>query len=176
MRGTFETAFELTMKFEGSEIVDGVRRYGIDTATYAAALGAFEAEVDLNRLTAQVAQTIHRQHFWERTRCDYLPAGLDLVLYDAAVCHGISRSIIWLQSILRDRQDGEVSGRTLTAVNAFVSRYTLVTLINTFKKERLWHIDRSTDPSSRKMLDLSAAMRNRVDQITAKACNLAIRA
>lgn len=172
MRGSFEPSFDLVVSQEGNQ---PGKRYGIDRALYAQALGLFEEEVDLDRLTPQIAQTIHRQYWWNAVKGDQLPAGLDLMLYDAAVCHGAARAIIWLQAILRDRQDGEVTPRTLAGVNAYISRYTLITLINTFKKERLWQIDRGVEMKSPEARDLGAQLRNRVDAITKKACNLAIR-
>ena len=174
MRGSFEPSFELVINHEGQDIVGG-KRYGIERSVYAQALGLFEEEVDLNRLTVHVAQTIHRQYWWNGVKGDQLPAGVDLMLYDAAVCHGTPRAVIWLQSILRDRQDGEVSSRTLGGINSYISRYTLLTLINTFKKERLWHIDRGVEMKNPEARDLGAKMRNRVDAVTKKACNLAIR-
>ena len=175
MRGSFETAFAEIIRHEG-DAVAGAKRYGIERAVYAEALGRFEDEVELDRLNVHLAQSIHRRYFWDRVKGDHLPAGLDLMLYDAAVCHGAAKSVIWLQSILRDRQDGEVSARTLGGVNSYISRYTMLTLINTYKKERLWQIDRSMESGSPEARNLGAALRNRVDAVTKKACNLAIRA
>lgn len=173
MRGNFESAFELVVRLEGTEPGDG-KRYGVTRALYAQAMGVFEDDADLDRLRPETAQAIHRQHFWNGVSGDNLPAGLDLMLFDAAVCHGIARSIIWLQAILRDKQDGVIEARTLGGVNAYVSRYTLITLINTFKKERIWQTERSLDGSP-EARNIGAAMRNRVDAVTAKACNLAVR-
>lgn len=175
MRGSFEAAFELVIQHEGSA-PGGLKRYGIDRELYAQALGVFEEEADLDRLTLEAAQTIHRQYWWRAVSGDQLPAGLDLMLYDAAVCHGAPRSIIWLQSILRDRQDGIVSSRTLAGVNSYISRYTVVTLINTFKKERLWQMDRHLENGSPEARNFGAALRNRIDAVAKKACNMAIRA
>lgn len=172
MRGSFEAAFDLVVAQEGHQ---PGKRYGIDRALYAQALGAFEEDVDLDRLTIEAAQTIHRQHWWSAVKGDQLPAGVDLMLYDAAVCHGAARSIIWMQAILRDRQDGEVTPRTLAGINAYISRYTLITLINTFKKERIWQIDRGLENGSPEARNLGAQLRNRVDAVTKKACNMAIR-
>lgn len=175
MRGSFEPAFELVSRLDGGySAVD--KRFCIDRELYAMALDMFPDEVELDRLTPEVAQTIHRACWWDAVKGDQLPAGLDLMLYDAAVVHGSARSIIWLQAILRDRQDGEVTPRTLAGVNAYISRYTLITLINTFKKERIWQIDRGLENGSPEARNLGAAMRNRVDAVTKKACNMAIRA
>lgn len=176
MRGSFEPAFELVVQHEGHDIVNGVKRYGIDRAVFAQAMGLFEDEADLNRLNVHLAQSIHRHAFWDAIKGDVLPAGVDVMLYDAAVCHGVARAVIWLQSILRDRQDGVVSGRTLGGINAYISRYTTITLINTYKKERVWQMDRSLEHGSPEARNLGAALRNRVDAVTKKACNLAIRA
>lgn len=173
MRGSFEPAFDLVVAQEASQ---PGKRYGIDRALYAQALGLFEDEADLDKLTVHAAQTIHRQYWWNGVKGDQLPAGVDLMLYDAAVCHGTARAIIWMQAILRDRQDGEVTPRTLAGINAYISRYTLITLINTFKKERVWQINRGVENGSPEARNLGAALRNRVDAVTKKACNMAIRA
>lgn len=175
MRGSFEASFELVVQHEGTD-PDSGKRYGVDRALYAQALGLFEEEVSLDRLTPQIAQTIHRQHWWNAVKGDQLPAGLDLALYDAAFCHGAARAVIWLQSIIRDRQDGEVTARTLAGVNSYISRYTLITLINTYRKERIWQLDRHLENGSPEARNLGAKLRNRVDAVTKKACNLAVRA
>ena len=173
MRGSFEPSFELVLKLEAAD-KGTAKRFGIDRETYAMATGQFPEEADLSKLNVEAAQTLHRVHFWGGVCGDQLPAGLDLMLYDAAVCHGIPRSVVWLQAILRDRQDAVISSRTLSGVNAYVSRYTLVTLINTFKKERLFHVDRTMVGRS-DLESLGTRMRSRIDHVTAKACSLAVR-
>jgi lysozyme family protein len=144
MRGNFETCFMEMMRHESPEVIDG-RSYGVSLELYADALGAFPEEVDLRRLNSGVAQTIHRQRHWHPLACDQLPTGVDLVLFDAAVCVGVTHAAIWLQSILRDRQDGDIDRRTLTAVNAFVARYGVETLINTYRKQRDFQNERSPE-------------------------------
>jgi lysozyme family protein len=47
---------------------------------------------DLRRLTAKEAAPVYRAAYWLAAGCDRLPAGLDLMVFDAAVNQGPSRA------------------------------------------------------------------------------------
>ncbi|MBX9760362.1 MAG: glycoside hydrolase family 108 protein [Beijerinckiaceae bacterium] len=59
---------------------------------------------------------IYRVQYWNVTRCDELPAGVDYVVFDGNVNSGPSRSVKWLQRALGVNVDGNLGEATLTAV------------------------------------------------------------
>lgn len=70
---------------------------------------------DIRNMTKARAAQIYRRDFWNAVKGDELPAGLDLVAFDAAVNSGPSRGAKWLQSALGVTADGRIGPKTLTA-------------------------------------------------------------
>ena len=66
-------------------------------------------------------------------RGDDLPAGIDLVVFDAAVNSGPGRAAKWLQACVGVEVDGDIGPKTLAAVNAFDPTQ----LIDDYKRRRL---------------------------------------
>ena len=84
--------------------------FGISAAAYPA--------VDVKRLTLESAQAIYRRDYWDRVRCDILPAPLALLVFDAAVNNGVARAIGWLQTAAGVKADGVLGPTTLAAINS----------------------------------------------------------
>ncbi len=63
---------------------------------------------------------IYRARYWNVCRCDDLPQGLDLVVFDSAVQHGPARAIKWLQYCVAVAVDGVCGDQTLFAVKQCV--------------------------------------------------------
>ncbi len=71
---------------------------------------------DVRALTEDEARAIYRADFWNAVHGDQLPAGLDLVVFDAAVNSGRRRAVLWLQQALGINADGMIGPQTLGAV------------------------------------------------------------
>lgn len=67
----------------------GETNFGISKRSY--------PKEDIKRLTKTRAKTIYRLDFWKKVRGDELPAGVDLVVMDAAVNSGVKRGVGWAQ-------------------------------------------------------------------------------
>lgn len=90
----------------------GATNRGITLATYRRyCTGATKA--DLRAISDEMVATIYRNGYWDRLRADDLPAGLDLVAFDAAVNSGVVRGARWLQSALGATPDGMIGPGTL---------------------------------------------------------------
>jgi hypothetical protein len=74
--------------------------------------------VDVQNLKKDEAIEIFRSNYWNKMRCDDLPAGVDLVVFDFGVNAGISRSAKMLQLVVGANQDGSVGPATIAATNA----------------------------------------------------------
>lgn len=73
---------------------------------------------DLRNITDAQLERIYREGYWDAVRGDELPAGLDLVAFDAAVNSGVSRGAKWLQQALGVTADGKIGPATLAAARA----------------------------------------------------------
>lgn len=72
---------------------------------------------DVRKITAEEIAEIYRLQYWNAVKADYLPAGVDYVLFDGAVNSGPSQSIKWLQRALGNVVvDGIIGQATLQAV------------------------------------------------------------
>jgi lysozyme family protein len=70
---------------------------------------------DLKKLARDEACEIYRTRYWNVLRCDDLPAGLDLIVFDFGVDATASRSAKALQQVVGAEADGSVGDATLAA-------------------------------------------------------------
>lgn len=72
---------------------------------------------EVRALTEAEARAIYRAHYWNTMQGDQVPAGIDLILFDAAVNSGRRRAVLWLQEALGGiAVDGVIGPQTLGAV------------------------------------------------------------
>ncbi len=83
-------------------------KYGVSAGAY--------PHLDIKNLTLEDVKPIYAKNYWKPVRGDDLPAGVDLVVFDAGVMSGTSRAAKWLQSCVGSTQDGVVGVKTLTKV------------------------------------------------------------
>ncbi|MCZ8182073.1 MAG: glycoside hydrolase family 108 protein [Beijerinckiaceae bacterium] len=119
-RTTFEPALAFVLRHEGG-FADhpadpgGATNLGITLATLSAWRGRAATVADLRALTLDEAAAIYRARYWDAVAGDALPAGLDLVIFDAAVNSGPARAARWLQALLAVPADGVIGPVTLAA-------------------------------------------------------------
>ena len=112
MKANFDACMAEVFKYEGGYVNDqhdpgGETYLGISKRSY--------PKEDIRNMTRARAAQIYRRDFWDKLRCDELPAGLDLVAFDAAVNSGPSRGAKWLQQALGVAVDGKVGLATIGA-------------------------------------------------------------
>lgn len=134
MTGTnarFDDAVAVILAHEGGYVdhpsdPGGETNFGISKRAY--------PDVDIKALTRDGAAAIYRRDYWARCRCDEMPYGVALCVFDAAVNSGRSRAAKWLQSALGTVDvDGKIGPKTLAAVAAADER----TLVEGMIDERL---------------------------------------
>jgi lysozyme family protein len=87
--------------------------------------GLVERSVRL--ITDAEVTDIYRRQYANKIRFDELPAGVDFVVFDAAVNSGPSQAAKWLQRALRMNQvDGDLSEATVAAVNTYPDHDALI--------------------------------------------------
>lgn len=65
----------------------GATKFGISSKAY--------PKEDISALTMDRAVEIYFTDYWLKAECDKLPPPVDMVTFDAAVHHGVSRSLRW---------------------------------------------------------------------------------
>lgn len=121
MKGNFKNCLDHTLIHEGGwsdhpKDPGGATMKGITLATYRQYRpGASKA--DLRTISDAEVESIYRKGYWDKVRGDDLPAGLDMVAFDAAVNSGPSRGAKWLQGALGVADDGVIGPATIAAAS-----------------------------------------------------------
>lgn len=114
----FQTALEHIFLFEGG-LVDhpkdpgGITKFGISLRAYPH-LGT----EGIRNLTKEQAAEIYKKDYWDATKCDELPSGLRLMVFDCAVNQGVGYASKALQTAVSVRADGIIGPQTLRAVQS----------------------------------------------------------
>lgn len=126
----FERCLEVVFAREGGFSNDprdrgGATNFGITRATLTASRGHEVSEDDVRNLTREEAREIYRSSYWNRLRCDDLPLGVDLMVFDFGVHAGPAASARVLQKAVGAEVDGSIGDATVGATNAARPRTTL---------------------------------------------------
>ena len=122
MKDNFEACLAHVLQSEGGwadhpKDPGGATMRGVTLATYRKYKpGATKAQ--LRAISDADLAMIYRDGYWNKVKGDDLPAGLDLVAFDAAVNSGPGRGARWLQEALGVNPDGVIGPKTIAAANA----------------------------------------------------------
>lgn len=108
---SYEAALAFVLHHEGGFADNpadpgGATQFGITRATLAAWRGRPVSRDDVRTLSPAEAGAIYRARYWQAIDGDNLPAGIDLIVFDAAVNSGPGRALRWLQDALEVPADG----------------------------------------------------------------------
>lgn len=120
MKNNFEECFELMLKSEGgysNNKLDpgGITNLGVTKAAWESYLGHSVTEQDMRDLTPAVVKPFYKARYWDACRCDDLPAGLDLCVFDTAVNSGVGRAVKILQAAVGSVPDGAIGPITIAS-------------------------------------------------------------
>jgi lysozyme family protein len=110
MKYNFDLAVDAVLAHEGGYVEDphdpgGATKWGISNRSY--------PDIDIAKLTKADARDIYHNDYWQAMRCDELPSGLDLLVFDAAVNQGQGAATIMLQQAVGAQVDGIIGPRTM---------------------------------------------------------------
>ena len=122
MQTQFGAALAAVLQHEGGYVhhphdPGGHTNKGVTLAVYRGYYGADKTVADLQAIPTGHVAHIYRDGYWNRCRCDELPAGVDYVVFDQAVNSGPLQSIKWLQTATGVARDGQLGPLTLAAVH-----------------------------------------------------------
>ena len=126
MNNRFDIAFERVISHEGG-FTDNPKDPGNWTGNkvgsgklvgtkFGIAAGS-NPNVNIKELSLEQAKAIYRKNYWEAGSCDLMPIGIDYLIFDLHVNHGISRGSKILQQAVGVVADGKIGSKTLLAVN-----------------------------------------------------------
>ncbi|EIJ6701597.1 peptidoglycan-binding protein [Serratia marcescens] len=123
----FTHAVAFVLGKEGGYVNDptdkgGETKYGISDKRDGVADGMTDVDGDgkpdtrIKDLTLEQASQIYFRDYWYPAHCPNWPDGISLLVFDAAVQHGVKKAISLLQSAAGVTADGIVGPKTTTAV------------------------------------------------------------
>ena len=134
-QSTFKNSLKYVLVYEGGKVDDprdpgGRTNQGVTQRVYSAYRSRQgQAPRDVHLMTAVERDMIYRRQYWDAIEGDKLPAGVDLVIFDAAVNSGPKQAAKWLQRALRVEADGHIGFGTLSAAANHPNHDGLVQLI-----------------------------------------------
>lgn len=118
----FDDCVAFVLRMEGGYVDDpvdrgGVTNMGITQREYSQWLASVgnPPGASVRDITMGEVETIYRVDYWNKVEADRFGGPVDLVLFDTAVNHGVSRTIKILQDALQVPVDGVLGPMTLTA-------------------------------------------------------------
>ncbi len=122
----FDFAFNHLMELESGYVNDkydrgGRTKYGISQKAY--------PKLNIKKLTLEDAKAIYLRDYWKKANCHKLPPRLALAVFDAAVNHGVKKSIVLLQQTIKVRADGVNGPVTQKAARKRDKKRTLIDLL-----------------------------------------------
>lgn len=96
----------------------GPTSLGVTIPTLSQWLGHPAGVADVDALTPTTVAPLYEALYWRAAACDGCPAGVDLMVFDAAVNQGVGRAVRLLQTALGLPADGIVGPLTRSAASA----------------------------------------------------------
>lgn len=141
MRENFNAALEAVLHHEGGFVNDnrdpgGMTNLGCTKATWELWVGHPVTEAAMRALTPADVAPLYKAKYWDKVQGDELPAGVDYVVFDAAINSGPGRAAKWLQACVGVDADGAIGPATLRAVAA----HSPAQIVEDFNKRRLSYL------------------------------------
>ena len=91
---------------------------------------------DMKELTVEDVAPIYKKGYWDKMKCDDLPSGLDLCVFDFGVNAGPGRAAKYLQTLVGTKADGGIGPMTLAKVDEYVNKFNVAHAIDHYQNNR----------------------------------------
>lgn len=123
MKENWPAAFAALLEHEGGFVNDpkdpgGMTNLGVTRSVWREYTGREATEDEMRSLTPQTVEPLYKKRYWDALRCDDLPAGVDVCVFDCSVNSGTQFAARLLQRVCGAQVDGSIGPRTLAAVRA----------------------------------------------------------
>lgn len=137
----FDKALKVILRHEGGwsnnpRDPGGMTNLGVTRATWEGWIGRQTSESEMRALTIPAVGPLYKKRYWDALRCDELPAGLALCVFDFGVNAGIARAARYLQAMVGASRDGKVGPATIAAVKAFVAAHGEAEAVRQYQNSR----------------------------------------
>jgi lysozyme family protein len=138
MKDNFDSALKAILHHEGGYVnhpadPGGMTNLGVTKRVWEEWVGHEVDEKTMRGLTPEIVGPMYKVKYWDKVKGDDLPAGVDYVVFDAAVNSGPGRAAKWLQACVGVEPDGGIGPKTLAAVVSFDASQ----LVEDYAKRRL---------------------------------------
>ena len=137
----FDKCLKVILHHEGGYVnhpkdPGGMTNMGVTKRVYEDWVGYAVSEHTMQNLTEEDVGPIYRKNYWDRLKCDELPEGLNLCVFDFGVNAGTGRAAKYLQTMIGAHPDGGIGPMTLKALDEYVSIYTIENTIEKYQDDR----------------------------------------
>jgi len=126
-----ERCLDIVLKQEAILERSGVTKFGI---TLEELQSSSLADKNLMELSRDDACEFYRMRYWNVLKCDELPIGVDLVVFDTAADIGLAKSAKLLQDVVGAKDDGSMGPVTMGAVK-LMTPLDIVTKLSELRRE-----------------------------------------
>ena len=132
----FETCLDNVLKHEGGFVnhpsdPGGMTNLGVTKKVYEKWVDREVSEEEMRGLTRDDVKDIYKKNYWDRCQCDELPIGVDYVVFDMSVNHGVGRASRFLQKIVGATVDGAIGDEPLGKVKVMARSEIIENLCST---------------------------------------------
>jgi lysozyme family protein len=121
MNANFPKALAAVLVHEGGYVNNpkdpgGMTNLGCTKTVWEEHCGHPVDEKAMRALTPNDVGPLYKNKYWDKVKGDDLPAGVDYVVFDAAINSGPGRAAKWLQACVNVYADGVIGDKTIQAV------------------------------------------------------------
>ena len=137
MKENFEKCLEMLLHHEGGYVnhprdPGGETNLGVTKRVYE----EWGGTKDMRDLTQEDVAPIYEKNYWGRAKCDHLPSGLDLAVFDWAVNSGVGRAAKKLQTMIGTEADGGIGPNTLRTLDEYIEHHGIEETLRNYKAIR----------------------------------------
>ena len=137
MKENFDKSLKMILHHEGGYVnhprdPGGETNLGVTKRVYE----EWGGTKDMRDLTQEDVAPIYEKNYWGRAKCDHLPSGLDLAVFDWAVNSGVGRAAKKLQTMIGTEADGGSGPNTLKTLDEYIEHHGIEETLRNYKAIR----------------------------------------
>ena len=137
MKENFDKSLKMILHHEGGYVnhprdPGGETNLGVTKRVYK----EYGGLKDMKDLTVDDVAPIYENNYWRRAKCDHLPSGLDLAVFDWSVNSGVGRAVKKLQTMIGTEADGGIGPNTLKTLEEYIEHHGLDKTLRNYKSVR----------------------------------------
>lgn len=141
MRENFDKSFKEILKHEGGYVnhpkdPGGITNLGCTKATYEAWVGHPVSVEFMKCLKPEHVKKLYQVRYWDKVKCDDLPSGLDLCVFDFAINAGPRRAAKYLQLMVGAAPDGIIGPNTMRQIQQYITAHGRKHAVNRYQDLR----------------------------------------